>query len=77
MLPLTLSAFTEAYIGRCQTSIFFYIKHLHSNIKPTVARHIYIYICIYIYINIYINIIYIYIDAWEKTIADKKSKKEQ
>ena len=22
---------------------FFYIKHLHSNIKPTVARHIYIY----------------------------------
>ena len=25
---------------------FFFIKHLHSNIKPTVARHIWILICL-------------------------------
>ena len=26
---------------------FFYIKHLHSNIKPTVTKHTYIYIYIH------------------------------
>ena len=62
-------------------NFFFYIKHLHSNIKPTVTRHTYMYVMLYmIYIMLYmlcyicmLYMIYICSYIWE-VINNTKGK---